>query len=359
MFRPGLSRLLLWVVTSAAVLLSATTVRAQSRDRYALSAPAKATGVEIVHQPRLWVMEVDFKPMRFLDVTVTDPQTGQSRRERVWYLVYRAVHRLPTQPESVGDVFPVNDDDQEPAPPLFVPEFLLLTDDTTDNVKVQEVYRDEVVPEAEPLINRREGRVYKNTVDVVQDLPEAVPVGEDPGDRAIYGVATWRGIPAETDYFTVFLAGFSNGYRHVQGPVTFTKLREMARGGELLASNAVWDGLQDVKTASETCNWQAETSGVRPPDRDWVPAGDVPGLFDDVRQPDVGAQDKLWMYSLTPEQFEGQGRPPVWRKTLRQHFTRFGDEFDTRENEFRPCGDPTWIYQADDVKPTKVAPPAA
>ena len=31
-------------------------------------------------------------------------------------------------------------------------------------------------------------------------------------EKSIYGVATWRGVDPETDFFKIFMTGFSNGY---------------------------------------------------------------------------------------------------------------------------------------------------
>jgi hypothetical protein len=351
---------------AAALLLavSADAASAQSRDRYPLIARATATGEELANQPNLWALEVQFKPMRFINVPVTDPATGKQRLERVWYLVYKAVNRPLGGQAPPGDTLPLNDDDPEPLRPLFVPEFELLTDDTTDGRKVSERYRDEIVPGAEPFINAREKRVYQNSADVVQELPDPVPPGEETDQNTIYGVAMWRGVPAETDYFTVFMGGFSNGYRYVQGPVKFETLRQMARGGQLDPTNAVWDGMQFVKTASESCNWMASGDRVLDRPREWEFGGNVPGLFNDIKPPAAGAENYLWLYTLNPSQFAGQGQqgpqgqPPVWRRTIRQDFSRFGDRFEQREEEFRACGEPTWIYQAAEIKPTAPTPPA-
>ena len=354
MFRFGWTIRLLLILAVLSVMTSHA--HAQSRDRYALKAAARAAGEEIAGQPRLWVMDVEFKPMRFLDVPIKDPKSGETKTERIWYLVYRAINRTLPQREGLGDVVPLNDDDPEPRPPLFVPEFTLQTDDTTDNRKVSEVFPDVLVPEAESFINQREKRVYKNTVDVIQPVPEPVAVGEDAGENAIYGVAMWRGVPKETDYFTVYMEGFSNGYRYVKGPVPFDKLQELAKNGELKAGNSVWDGAGDLKTASEYCGWEVSGKRLFDQNREWTLAGNVSGLLSDLGAPAPGAEEKVWFYTQTPDQFAGQPKPPVWRRTLRQHFTRYGDQFDEREREFRACGEPTWIYRAE--TPRKSAPEA-
>src|SRR5437667_11479483 len=44
------------------------------------------TGVERVDQPDIWAMEVNFKPVRMIQAEVTDPKTGKTAKELVWYL---------------------------------------------------------------------------------------------------------------------------------------------------------------------------------------------------------------------------------------------------------------------------------
>lgn len=178
------------------------------------TAPAIATAEELA-QGDLWVMQVDFKPMRLVRVETTDPKTGERRQELIWYLVYRAVNRPLKSPTQADGKTPVNNYDPPPGPPLLIPEFTLVTDDNS----VQQVYPDVVIPEAEAAIAQREMRgadqrnVLKNSVEVVQPLPETGNT-----TRPIYGVATWRGVDPTTDNFRVYASGFSNGYKESKGP---------------------------------------------------------------------------------------------------------------------------------------------
>ncbi|HEX6984413.1 MAG TPA: hypothetical protein VF170_03505 [Planctomycetaceae bacterium] len=179
------------------------------------SAPAVATAEELA-QGDLWVMQVDFKPMRLIRVETTDPQTGEPREELIWYVVYRAVNKPLQSPSQEDGKSPVNNYDPAPGPPLFIPEFELVTDDND----VQRVYPDVVIPEAQAAIAAREmrgplrGAELKNSVEVVQPIPPA----DDKSAQPIYGVAMWRGIDPGTDHFKVYASGFSNGYRKVEGP---------------------------------------------------------------------------------------------------------------------------------------------
>ena len=168
-------------------------------------------GDERTSQHKLWVLEVYTKPMRLLPIELTDAKTGQKKLEYVWYITYRAVHRKSV--ERVDPNAPENQFDEPVSPPLFIPEFTLVV---TDNDRHEE-YSDQVIPEALVAINKREKANYKSSVNVVGPLPEA----NDPGagsDQAIQGVAMWKGVDPEADRYTVYMTGFSNGIRKLNGP---------------------------------------------------------------------------------------------------------------------------------------------
>lgn len=173
---------------------------------------ALATGEERTAQSDLYVMDVVYKPMRMIQVELTDPATGEKKLQYVWYIVYRAYNRKLVRPSN--DTPPVNVLDPEVlSPPLFVPEFTLQTTDTPSPV----TYPDEIIPEAIAAINKREKGKYLSSVDIVGPIPPATEYGET--DReGVWGVATWRGIDQDADRYTVFLTGFSNGIRAAEGP---------------------------------------------------------------------------------------------------------------------------------------------
>jgi len=52
----------------------------------------------------------------------------------------------------------------------------------------------------------------------VKDVPATVPEKSESEANAIYGVVMWRNIPSETDFFTVYMSGFSSAYRTMTGP---------------------------------------------------------------------------------------------------------------------------------------------
>ncbi len=171
-------------------------------------AEAVASGEEITTQPNLFVFEVEFRPMGILEMLVTDPATGEKKKEHIWYQVYRTVNRQIETPVDDSDTRPQNPEEVVPVP-LFVPEFFLIVEDSDD----LQIMQDEVIPEAVREISRREKLSLKNSVELVGEIPPAVP--RDQKDVTwTYGVATWRGVDPDTDRFTIMANGFSNGYRN-------------------------------------------------------------------------------------------------------------------------------------------------
>jgi len=170
-----------------------------------------ATIKEMQRQEQLFEMEVTFKSMRMRWVEVTDPNTGKKSRELFWYLVYKAVNRPLPRPAESATEQPQNVEDTVP-PPLFVPRFTLVTDDS-DGTKI---YRDVVLPQVVADINKRESRYpeqpkLQHSVAISGPVPPPVP--KSAGEKnALYGVAVFRGVDPETDYFTVYMSGFSNAY---------------------------------------------------------------------------------------------------------------------------------------------------
>ena len=188
---------------------------------------------EVLAQPELWVMNVQFKPMRLMRLQVTDPQTGRRRLELIWYLVWRAENRTLgvkqeiEQRRAASDRVPVNPDENQLGSaipdPTFAPGITLVTRDEGQ----QEIYPDVVLPEIHAEIEKREGiqisggqrNPLKHMVQTVGPVPPvADEVSTDEKDRVIHGVAVWRNVDPKTDYFSVFMTGFSNGYRLVSGP---------------------------------------------------------------------------------------------------------------------------------------------
>lgn len=162
------------------------------------------TGEERNAQPDIWALEVNFKPVRMIEVDIPHPKTGRTTRELVWYLAYRAVVR-----NSSG----ISDSISKADRPTFVPELTFVV----EGRKGVEIYEDRVIPAAQAAINKRERHAYKNSVEVVGPLPKITP------DRSriwnsLDGLALWTGIDPDVVFFSVYFTGFSNGYKTDQGP---------------------------------------------------------------------------------------------------------------------------------------------
>jgi hypothetical protein len=162
------------------------------------------TGEERNEQPDIWAMEVNFKPVRMILADVTNPKTGKTSRELVWYLAYRAL---------VRDTSGLSDSVKPEDRPILVPEFTFVIE---SRIGI-EIYEDRILPAAQAAINQRERIKYKNSVEIVAPLPKVTP------ERAkvlksLNGVAMWTGINPNVVYFTIYMSGFSNGYRVEAGP---------------------------------------------------------------------------------------------------------------------------------------------
>lgn len=208
-------------------------IAAQAPRRNEIQVPRSTPSEEELGQYRVWTLDVFMKPMRMIPVELTNPTTGAKKLEYVRYITYRAIPRKAV--ERVDGNAPENQFDEPVSPQLFIPEFTLVI---TDNDRHEE-FQDQVIPEALVAINKREKVNYKSSVSVVQPIPEASDAGAGAGaDNAIMGVAMWRGIDPEADRYTVFMTGFSNGYRKLEGPdgmpvvMTKTIIQKYIRRGD-------------------------------------------------------------------------------------------------------------------------------
>lgn len=300
------------------------------------SIPAYATGEERQAQSNLWVMSLRLKSVRMMELEVTDPKTKQKRTDLVYYLVYEAINREIERNAENTETVPANDFDAPPGPDLFVPEIMLVIEDEVTDLKprpFRREIRDEVIPEAQRRIQIREKTTLLNSVQGAGSVPPIVPVDEEK-PAAFYGVALFRNVDPEMDYFRLVLSGFSNGYKLVKGPVSYDDLKGLARSGELKVNDQVWNGDQE---------------------KDWRSAAEVGDLFDARKSPPPNADATQWYYSVSPDRGDATAR--VWRKTLIQHYWRPGDAVLQNEREVRRKGEPRWIYVPDDAPP--VAAPAA
>ncbi len=149
----------------------------------------QSTEAERRLQADVWTLsEFAFLPPRLITIDIP----GRGRR-LVWYLVYRVVN---TSKE----------------PRLFVPRFELKTD-------TGHVYRDVVIPKAQFVIQATEDPLtpLANSVTICGLIP---PSTEEGVRHAVYGVATWVDVDPETDAFSIFVRGLSNGFRVIDNPQT-------------------------------------------------------------------------------------------------------------------------------------------
>ena len=308
--------------------------QAQEKEKdygFRLIAPSQTTGDERATQSNLWVLEVQFKTLRQVRLLLPDPKTGEERDEIILYLVYKIVNRGIGETKEESDTKPTNTFDAEVTPTQFVPELTLITQDGPNKI-----YADSLIPAAEKMILKREqkllpaGAVLKNSVKIEGAIPEESQPG---AEKALYGVAMWRGVDPAADRFSIMLAGFSNGYKLVRGPVPYQVLVDRANEKKvetkkLRFSDQIWNGKSTWKAASETYN-----------------------LFDEKKPGPPDPEAGIWFYSTTYDRVTAdEEKPMIWRKTLLQRFWRPGDEFDRQAKEYRFVGDPEWIYQPDDIR---------
>ncbi len=258
------------------------TVSAQGTRGFDTTVKAVTTGEERQRQPDLWQFDVSYKPMRMVWVNVTDPRTGKQTREQIWYLAYRAQNRSIASRDDIDETTPVNTLDPLPGPAKFLPSMTLVTYGDRGTEIPDAIYLDQVIPEAAQAINDVERRrpadpVFLDSVQVIQDLPEAVPA-DDQEVVWIHGVATWSNVDPETDYFKVVLSGFSNGYELRPGPdgtpITWRKqlVQRFSRRGDRFDPSQIefevdgppeWTYLPDPATARAAGNRPGDAPKTR------------------------------------------------------------------------------------------------
>lgn len=196
--------------------------------------------------PALWISEVQYKPVRFVRMEVTDPATGEKKRELVWYMIYRSIFRDYTElaGENQADLLlkledpdlqPSNDIESAASLPLQIPRFVLETNDSGP----AKTYSDEVNQQIRQSIYEREFKSRAPGTELRSSIGAIVEVDQDnwvsvddanPLQKAVYGVAIWRGVDQTTDYFTIHMHGFSNAYRITPEGVVERKVIEQKFG---------------------------------------------------------------------------------------------------------------------------------
>lgn len=254
-----------WIFVPALLtLLSSSVSPASAQDQlnrgFEYRIMASTSGEELARQPNLWTFNVEFKPLRMISVDVTDPVTGKKEPTRITYLVYRAWN--PGVEQKKRENVPVNKLDPPRGKDMFMPEFTLVT---SDNDR-QEVYVDEIIPEAQAAIIKRERHRLFNSIELIQPVPEAAPKGERP-ENMIYGVAIWRNVDPEADLFTVYMTGFTNAYVAAEGPEgNMLMLRKTVRQRYWRPGDELDLFEKEIRTEGEAAwLYRAEDGTIAPP----------------------------------------------------------------------------------------------
>jgi len=186
----------------------------------------------------VWQFEFSYKPMRLVYLDVADGQGG-SRRQPVWYLLYRlrniGGHLQPTVEKDpfgndVYGVAPVDHDLQ------FHPHFTLQIHGEVDGRPASSrMITDRVMPAAVSKIHKIEIRnpaikLY-NSVDI---STAAIEVSSEVLDRGLWGVATWPDVDPRTDYFSIYVKGLTNAYGWDDPAGAYTKGSPPGTGREYL-----------------------------------------------------------------------------------------------------------------------------
>jgi hypothetical protein len=149
------------------------------RDRPAFNVQMVDTSPLPRDKPAIWVLDFRFKPLRIRSVDIP----GKGRRP-IHYLYYTVVNRTG-QPRT------------------FAPRFIMVNEQ-------QQKLEDEVVPEAIPIIQRREEPTISilGAADIVGTIPPSTKANVD---DAVFGVACWEKWDPKSDRFSIYVRGLSDG----------------------------------------------------------------------------------------------------------------------------------------------------
>jgi hypothetical protein len=135
---------------------------------------------------KVWVLDFVFKAPRLIEVDVP----GRGRRI-CWYMWYQVTNNTNE-------------------PHFFVPEFEIVTHDNPKNP----VFRDQVLPTVQDAISKYEDPTgtyrIKNSVTIAA---EPIPANKkDANPYRTTGVAIWDDIDPDSNNYSVFVTGLSNGW---------------------------------------------------------------------------------------------------------------------------------------------------
>jgi hypothetical protein len=141
--------------------------------------------LNVLDKGEIWVLKMRFNPPRLIKVDI--PGRGF---KLCWYLLYHVTNPDPKEPHT------------------FIPDFQLVTLDSPA------VFHDQVLPTVQKAIQKIEDPTglldIKNSV-TISDRPLPLTKPESTL-RYVTGVAIWDDVSPDTNQFSIFAAGLSNGW---------------------------------------------------------------------------------------------------------------------------------------------------
>ena len=144
---------------------------------------------------KIWVLDFRFKDPRLIKVDV--PGRGQ---KVCWYLWYQVVNHTKEAH-------------------TFIPDFELVTHDT------HKVFHDQVLPSVQDAISKIEDPSgYLNIKNSVTIAAEPIPPSRpNANPKAVTGVAIWDDVDPDSNNYSIYVAGLSNGWSQTDNPVAADK----------------------------------------------------------------------------------------------------------------------------------------
>ena len=141
---------------------------------------------------KVWVLDFKFKDPRLIKVDV--PGRGQ---KVCWYLWYQVINKTKE-------------------PHTFIPDFELVTHDK------HTVHHDQVLPKVQEAIRQVEDPTgYLNIKNSVTIAAEPIPPSRpDATPKAVTGVAIWDDVDPDSNNYSVYIAGLSNGWSQTDNPIS-------------------------------------------------------------------------------------------------------------------------------------------
>jgi hypothetical protein len=178
---------------AALLLLSLTPlVLAANPNERTVKPEANVQDADDIKSPtsKVWVLDFKFKDPRLIKVDV--PGRGQ---KVCWYLWYQVINNTAE-------------------PRTFIPDFELVTHDR------RSVHHDQILPKVQEAVRQLEDPTnylkIKNSVTIAAEpIP---PSRKDAEPRAVTGVAIWDDVDPDSNYYSIFISGLSNGWAVTDDP---------------------------------------------------------------------------------------------------------------------------------------------